>query len=127
MIYKEMEDLKDHFDRSSWEHHDADFHHIIARGTRNERLIRAVSSIYEECFYLNNTFLYKSMDVAMDPEHLAEVLGEHRAILDAIADDNPDGAEAAARASVRAATSRLMSSIAGSHGASITRRSGSRN
>ena len=115
MIYSEMAELPKHYDRDEWEHHDAEFHHIIARGTRNERLIRAVSTIYEECFYLNQTFLYSSLGEAArtDPKHLQEVLAEHRAILDAIASRNPENAETAARNSVKAATGRIMATFAG--------------
>ena len=114
MIYTEMTELPKHYDRFEWEHHDAEFHHIISRGTRNERLIRAVSTIYEECFYLNHTFLYRELGegARTDPKHLGEVLAEHREILDAVASRNPDLAEAAARKSVKAATSRFMGSFA---------------
>ncbi|MBT3273181.1 MAG: FCD domain-containing protein, partial [Spirochaetales bacterium] len=102
------------YESHEWEHHDADFHRIIARGTRNERLIRAVSTIYEECFYLNKIFLYRDLgeNAQADPSHLADVLKEHRSILDGIASKDPEKAEAAARKSVKLATSRLMGNFA---------------
>ena len=77
-------------------------------------MIKAVSTIYEECFYLNNTFLYRDLgeDARMDPKHLDEVLEEHRGILDGIASRDPDRAEAAARNSVKNATARLMANFA---------------
>ena len=83
-------------------------------GSRNERLIKAVSTIYEECFYLNNIFLYRYIgeEARMDPKHLDEVLAEHRSILDGIASRNPEVAEKAARDSVKHAAGRLMANFA---------------
>ena len=66
--------------------------------------------IADFCYYLNSIFLYKDLGpgARTDPKHLEEVLSEHRKILDGIASRDPDKAEAAARDSVRAATSRFM-------------------
>ena len=112
MVYDEMTELREHFERIDWEHHDAEFHHVIARGTRNERIIRAVKTIYEECFFLNSTLLYKGTNIELDSNHLDEVLAEHRAILDAIIARDADAADVAARASVINAAARIMSVFA---------------
>lgn len=110
MVLKEMEGAVDEYDADYWEEKDIEFHHAIARGARNERLYRAIGHLYDECFYILRTYRGgpNARKCGERPRHLQDVYGEHERIVQAILSSDPESAEAAARASVRRATERMM-------------------
>lgn len=79
----------------------AQFHTMIYRGARNRYLLKTVLSIRDQIFLLGKTTLG-------NPGRSAQANKEHRAIVQAIQDRNPDAAEAAMRTHIRSAlTERL--------------------
>ena len=113
MVFSEMEKAVEEQNDAVWLDRDLEFHTTIARGARNERLVRALSNIYQECFYLDRVLPHTGVEASqIDSSHIESVLEEHRTILKAIQSGDESAAEDAARESVRAATERLMASFA---------------
>ena len=85
-----MSEMKDHYDEVEWGRRDIEFHQIIARGTRNERVVRACGTIYDECFYLMKSFISEVRKLHEKKEHLTEVLADRRAHEDHAAVDRAE-------------------------------------
>lgn len=113
MIYQEMEGMIGDYHSRYWEEKDIEFHTIIARGSRNLRILGALSNVLLECLYLSKIYgsVKRSPDDDSPPAHLPEVLAEHGRILEAISAGDPDHSEAVARQSVRAGLERIMKSF----------------
>lgn len=70
---------------------DEDFHSLIAQGSKNQRLIHALG---DEIHHQLRLYRYRS---SARPGRTKEALEEHRAVVAAIANRDPDAAEAAMR------------------------------
>ncbi len=81
---------------------DEDFHFRIARGSRNERLIR---SLCDELYYQLRLYRYRS---SVRPGRAQLAFAEHQAVVDAICAGDGDKAEAAMRLHLRNARESLM-------------------
>jgi DNA-binding GntR family transcriptional regulator len=110
MIYEEMQGMVDDYHPTYWNEKDLDFHTIIARGSRNNRVLYALSSVLEECLYISKIFsIYKEEEAHnRPPGHLRAVLDEHKRILDAISSGKEEVAEKVARESVHDGLERIM-------------------
>ncbi len=114
MVFTEMEEALERYEHTYWQEKDIEFHQTIARGARNERLFRAIDSLYTECFYLMRTYRAADADHPGEkPGHLTQVLEEHRGIVDAIVEGDPKKAEEAACRSVQQATERMIKGFIG--------------
>lgn len=83
-----------------------DFHFRILSGSGNRRLAELLTG---ELYYLLRVYRYRS---STNPGRAAEALAEHRAIVDAIARRDPEGAEAAMRAHLRNARRSVAETVA---------------
>jgi len=111
MVLKQMEEIAEHYERDYWVQKDLEFHRLVSRGTRNDRLERALATLYEESFYLRTAFEGARRNPRAreeKPSHLGSVVEEHATIFRAIESGDGEAAEEAARTSVRAAVSRLL-------------------
>ena len=100
MVLKQMEGIAGQYERDYWVEKDLEFHGVISRGTRNERLVRALTPLYEESFYLRTAFeaTRRSGGASEEkPSHLHAVVEEHTTIFRAIEAGNGEAAEEAAR------------------------------
>jgi DNA-binding GntR family transcriptional regulator len=70
---------------------ESDFHYLIARASRNERLLEL---LYGDLFYFMRLHRYRATTA---PGRSAVARGEHEAIIAALASHDPDAAEAAMR------------------------------
>ena len=98
---------------------DTEFHNVILKGCRNERVTRALEDIYDECFFLREKYFNAALRnfSEEDRTQLAfDVLLEHKKILDAIIAGDPDEAERTVRESVRSAHNRMLLRYAASRG-----------
>jgi len=113
MIYQEMEHMATDYHARYWEEKDIEFHTIIARFSRNTRILAALGNVLLECLYLTKIYSQTDQKGGEDtpPVHLPEVLAEHARILEAIAGGDADHAEQVARESVRAGRERIMKSF----------------
>jgi DNA-binding GntR family transcriptional regulator len=75
---------------------DQDFHFGIARASHNQRLFRSLS---EDLYDVMRLYRYRS---SQTPGRALDALNEHRAIVVALRSRDPDAAEAAMRAHIRA-------------------------
>lgn len=80
---------------------DQDFHFRIARGSRNSRLQRTLTT---ELYYQLRLYRYRS---SVRPGRASEALAEHMAVVDAIASRDPDRAEAEMRKHIQNSKSNL--------------------
>ena len=81
---------------------DLDFHYQIAIRSGNDKLIEFLC---KDVYYLLRVFRYRSVQ---QPGRLVQGVGEHDAIIDAIAARDPDGAEALMRLHLRNGRRSLM-------------------
>ncbi len=103
-IFKEMKSIVTEYHPRYWDQKDIEFHMIIARGARNERILKALDSVLTECIYLSKIFSTNRGT----PPHLDEVIGEHNKIFEAISSGDADMAERVARESVRDGLERVL-------------------
>ena len=83
---------------------DSAFHDVIYKASRNERLISIISNLREQI----NSIRSKSM---LYPGRLTDMMEEHRAIVDAIAQGNPEAAEKAVQTHMENAERTLLKVI----------------
>lgn len=74
---------------------DNDFHFRIARGSRNDRLMRALCG---DIYHVLRVYRFRS---STQPGRAKQALKEHEAIVEAISARNPDAAEACMREHLR--------------------------
>ena len=111
LVFSAMEENMDRKYSDYWVHKDMEFHGVIAKGCRNDRITRLLENVYEECFLIRGRYLAQTMQMLTDVEKqqiAEEVLLEHKEIFDALVSRDPDDSEEAARASDRAAHSRMI-------------------
>jgi DNA-binding GntR family transcriptional regulator len=78
----------------------AAFHRLIGEASGSARLIAMLG-------ILENQMVLALRGISTSPAHAHLALAEHRAVLNAISDQNPDAAEQAMRAHVRATRARM--------------------
>jgi DNA-binding GntR family transcriptional regulator len=103
-IFKEMKATVAEYHPRYWDQKDIEFHMIIARGARNERILSALESVLLECIYLSKIFNTKQST----PTHLNDVIEEHNRIFEAVSTGDADLAEKVARESVRDGLERVL-------------------
>lgn len=92
---------------------DEDFHVRIAEGSGNARLVQMLCG---DLYYLLRVYRYRS---STKPGRARDALGEHTAIVEAIASRDPQAAEAAMRAHLRNARANLETQLAGESSAPV--------
>ena len=113
MIYGEMQEMAEQFHPTYWNEKDIEFHTIIARGSRNNRILNALTGVLEECLYISKIFSASQEEEEQHkaPGHLQAVLEEHDRILKAISSGDAEKAERVARESVHDGLERIMKSF----------------
>ena len=88
---------------------DSAFHDVLYRASRNERLVNIINNLREQITGLRG----RSMNY---PGRLVSTLDEHRAIVDSIAQRNPEKAQKAVRMHLENAERTLLKAIEEAHG-----------
>jgi Transcriptional regulators len=119
-LLQAMEKTKDGAEERSMSKVDFEFHRAIARGAGNHQMIAQFNILLEKTNYITATLL-GAKGVSSPPIYTGEMAQsayeEHRKIVDQIVRGDPDGAEQAARESVRAGLQKILSALAHSYAA----------
>lgn len=113
LVYEDMVKTAGDYTSSAWREKDIEFHRVIARGSRNPRIIATLDNVLQECLSLIHSLSRPvGEESGKPPAHLKEVLEEHERILQAIQSGDENLAEKVARQSVQTGLRRLMGRFA---------------